>query len=224
MKTAGKICFFSFNLLLLAVILAGCHLAASNQQQPKAMPTKPEAAKNRPMNKQANPKIVMVVAPRDFRDEEYFQPRQVFDQAGFEVTVASIQGGQAISAAGKTIAIDKTVSEIKPTEYAAVVFVGGPGMAEIVKDDSLAQLARQFYQAQKIVAAICVAPAILARAGLVAGKQVTSWSGVRADLEQAGAQWQAKPVVVAGRLITGAGPQAAEQFGQVVRDQVLANR
>jgi protease I len=210
-----KICFL-VSFLLLSIILTGCWLGLSKEKKTK---TQPEVNN---MSQETGKKILMVVAPRDFRDEEYFQPRDVFDEAGFEVVVASVQSGQARSAAGKTITIDKTVSEVNPADYDAVVFVGGPGMAQIVDDESLSVLAQKFYQEDKIVAAICVAPAILAQAGLVDGKQATSWSGVRDKLEQAGAKWQDEPVVVDGKIITGSGPQAAMEFGQTVRDEILA--
>ncbi len=168
---------------------------------------------NKNMN---NKKVLMVIAPRDFRDAEYNEPRAIFDANGLAVDVASIQSGQSIGAEGTIVKIDLTVSEADVSAYNTVVFIGGPGMAEIVNDESLQGLAKKFYQANKITAAICVAPAILAYAGILDGKQATAWSGVKSELIKAGAKFVDEPVIRDGNIITANGPSAARAFGEAV--------
>ncbi len=167
-----------------------------------------------------NKKVLMVIAPKDFRDSEYIEPRSVIENSGAEVKVASIQSGVAIGAEGTKAQIDLTVSEVNIEDFDAVVFVGGPGMAQIIGDESLQVLAKKFYGAGKLTTAICVAPAILAKAGILSGKQATAWSGVKEDLENSGAVYTGEAVTVDGKIITGNGPVAAREFGEKIVEKL----
>ena len=198
--------------LILFLFLTGCVRLVS---QP-TVGNKPAADSGTANKNMSNKKILMVIAPRDFRDAEYNEPRAVFDANGLPVEVASIQSGQSIGAEGTVVKIDLTISEVNVLAYGAVVFVGGPGMAEIVSDESLQVLAKKFYQANKITAAICVAPAILAYAGILDGKQATAWSGVKGELIKAGAKFIDEPVVRDENIITANGPSAARAFGEAI--------
>jgi len=158
----------------------------------------------------------MVVVPRDFRDAEYSEPRKLFEEAGAKVQVASIQPGVAIGAEGLEVNIDLTVGQAEPEKFDAVVFVGGPGMLEIIDDESLQVLAKKFYGEEKITASICAASAILAQAGILEGKTATGWSGVRETMEEGGAKFSPESVVVDGKIITADGPASAREFGEEI--------
>lgn len=160
----------------------------------------------------------MVVAPINFRDEEYAEPRKVLEAAGAAIKVASIQSGIARGVGGTEAKIDLTVSDVSVSDFDAVAFIGGPGMAEIVGDESLQILARKFYDAGKLTTAICVAPSILARAGVLNGKQATSFSSVEQDLKDGGALYTGKDVTRDGLIITANGPEAAEKFGERIAE------
>jgi protease I len=185
------------------LIITGC----SFRKQP---------VENMPDQTKQRKKIAMVVSPINFRDQEYFDPRGIFDEAGYMTAVVSIQSGRAKGADGGEIGIDKTVGEIDPADYDAVVFIGGPGMAEITGDDSLQALAQKFYNAGKITSAICVAPAILAKAGILKEKHATSWDGVKKDLEDGGADFTGDLVTTDGIVITANSPAAAKGFGEAI--------
>jgi len=164
----------------------------------------------------AGKKVLMVIAPKDFRDAEYTEPRKIIEDNGAEVEVASIQSGTSIGAEGTVVQIDLTVSEVNIEDYDAVVFVGGPGMVQIINDESLQVLAKKFFAAGKLTTAICVAPAILAKAGVLSGRQATAWSGVKSDLENSGAVFTGEAVTVDDNIITASGPAAAREFGEKI--------
>jgi protease I len=194
----------NFLILLIAILLiTGCAL------------NKDDAQSNKDMALQSK-KVLIVVAPIDFRDEEYTELRQVLENAGAEVKVASIQGGTAKGAGGTEAKIDLTVSEVNVDDFDAIAFIGGPGMAQIVGDESLQVLAKKFYNAGKLTTAICVAPAILARVGILEGKQATSWQGSQEDLNNGGATYTGAAVTQDGRIITANGPAAAREFGEKI--------
>jgi protease I len=191
-------------LFILIILLSGCSLPFGKRQS---------GANN--MNA-AKKKILMVVSPIDFRDKEYFEPRAIFEKAGMEVKTASIQSGTAKGADGGEVKIDLTVSDVNISDFDAVVFVGGPGMAQIVADDSLQALAKKFYNAGKLTTAICVAPSILARAGILDGKKATSFDSVKEDLKNGKADYTGNKVEIDGKIITANGPEAAEEFGEKI--------
>jgi protease I len=192
-------------LVIILFLITGCALNKNNDQ---------------PINNMdlSNKRVLIVVSPIGFQDKEYSDTRNIIEGNRADVKVASIQGGVAKGAFGAEAQIDLTVSEADVQDFDAVVFVGGPGMAEIVGDDSLQMLAKKFYKAGKITAAICVAPAILARAGVLEGKQATSWSGAEEDLYNGGAIYTGNAVTVDGQIITANGPQAAREFGEKIVD------
>lgn len=162
----------------------------------------------------------MVVAPKDFRDEEYLEPRQVLEKEGIEVKVSSLNLGEAKGAGGTIALIDLTSDDARAEDFDAVLFIGGPGMVNLVSDARLTNLAKAFFEAGKITAAICVAPAILAKAGILTGKKAAAWSGVKSDLTGGGAIYSGESVTVDGQIITASGPTAAKEFGEKILEKL----
>lgn len=164
-------------------------------------------------------KAVFIVAEQEFRDEEYQVPKDVLSQAGIEVVTASTTTEEAVGKLGLKVRPDLLVAEIKPDDYGAIVFVGGGGAAQYFADSAVHALAGSFAEAGKVVAAICIAPVILARAGLLKGKRATVFPDGIPELEKAGAVYTAQSVERDGRIITGNGPEAAEAFGREIAAQ-----
>lgn len=173
------------------------------------------------MVRQAHHRVAMVVAFRDFRDVEYFIPRDVLQGAGAEIVNISSQKGIAIGADGGEVEIDLVPAEFKAEDFDAVVFMGGPGMAKRLDDEDFQRIAKETVRANKVLGAICIAPALLAKAGVLKGKKATVWSGplerspIRI-LEEGGAIYQDEDVVIDGKVVTAKGPTAAKEFAEAV--------
>jgi len=161
-------------------------------------------------------KILMVIAPENFRDEEYVEPREVFEKAGMDVTVVASRLGKAIGKFGLEVQVDKLLKEVHATDYDAVVFVGGQGSRIYFDDPEAHRLIREAETSQHIIGAICAAPGTLAKAGLLKGKRATSFIEESELLKQGGATFTGKPVEVDGRIITGDGPRSATAFGETI--------
>jgi len=161
-------------------------------------------------------KILMIVAPKDFRDEEYSLPKEIFENAGVEVTVASKDVTQAIGMFGATADVGRNLSQVQAADYDAVVFVGGSGAAIYFDDSTAHKLAKDTYEQNKVVGAICIAPSILANSGILQGKQATAFSSEQENLESRGAIFTGEAVTVDGKIITANGPEAASAFGQKI--------
>lgn len=190
-------------IVFILLLLTGCGINNNNNSQP-----------NNDMSK--NKKILMVIPPIDFRDAEYLEPRKIFTENGAEVKVASIQSGVSIGVAGTEIKIDLTLSEVVVEDFDAIVFIGGPGMLKIKNDESLHVIAKKFYKAGKITSAICAASAILAKSGILNGKNATGWPGVKDDLEAGGAKYTGQNVTIDNKIITADGPDSAKEFGEKI--------
>ena len=166
-------------------------------------------------------KIVMVIAFRDFRDVEYFVPREILETARAEVKTASNKKGIAIGADGGDVEVDLLVSEINPADFDAIVFIGGPGALNYLDNEDSYKVARETVSQDKILASICISPVILAKSEVLSGKKATVWSSPldRSPvkiLEENEAIYEDKPVVVEGKIITANGPAAAEEFGEAI--------
>ena len=104
----------------------------------------------------AGKNIIMVIAFRDFRDEEYFIPKEVFLAAGANVKTASNQKGTAIGANGGEVPVDLVVSEVDPANFDAVVFIGGSGALKNLDNEDSYNLAKETVSEGKFLAAICI--------------------------------------------------------------------
>ena len=161
----------------------------------------------------------MVIAFRDFRDAEYFVPKEILEKAGAKITTVSTKMGTAIGADGGDTEVDLLLENLNPVDFDAVVFIGGPGCLEYLDKEDSYRVARETIEKNKVLGSICVSPVILAKAGVLKEKRATVWSspmdrGPVRILKENGAIYEDKDVVVDGKIITGNGPDAAEEFGK----------
>ena len=168
------------------------------------------------MGKLSGKKILMVIASSRFRDEEYQIPRQLLEKEGATVTVASSSLKEAVGMLGLKVKPDILLKDAVMAEYDALVFVGGLGATEYWDNPAAHALATTAYQSGKLTSAICLAPMTLANAGLLKGKRATIWHNAVNDFKTKGVVYTGKPVEQDGKLITGSGPQAAEEFGKAL--------
>ena len=170
-------------------------------------------------------KVVMIIAPQKFRDEELLHSKAVLEKNGAIVKVASLKKATAIGMLGARVMPDLPLSAVRAEEYDAVVFIGGIG-AEVYFNNPMAiGLAQKAYNLGKVVGAICIAPSILAIAGLLNGKRATVWNGQKYIdiLRKHGAIYTGEPVTVDGGIVTANGPQSARKFGETLTE-MLASR
>jgi len=166
-------------------------------------------------------KVAMIIAFKDFRDEEYFVPKEILEKAGAEIKTVSNKMGRAIGADGGDTEVDLLVENLNPADFDAVVFIGGPGCLENLDNENSYKVARETVSQNRVLASICISPVILAKAGVLEGKKATVWSslldrGPVKILKENGAIYQDEMVVVDGKIITGNGPGAAEEFGKAI--------
>ncbi len=209
--------------VLLAVVvgIASSCSRLDSETLADALQSKASAQRKRPgrtkaVQPTATKKVLMVIAPKNFRDEELFETRKIIEAAGHQVVLASTSTDQSTGMLGGKAKPDIVIDGADASQYDAVVFVGGSGTAVLLEHPAALALARSAHAAGKLVAAICMAPGILANAGLLKGKKATGWKGGHDLLKAKGAKVTKKRVEQDGRIITGNGPAAAKAFGKAI--------
>jgi len=163
--------------------------------------------------------VLFVVASVDYQPVEYAVPKKLLEQAGFKVTTASNQMGQALATDGTPAEVDLLVADAQITDYDGVFFVGGSGSLEHLDNQASYKLISAMVQARKPVGAICLATRILAQAGVLRGKRATGWNGdnaLPALYKELEIQYDPKDVVVDDGIITATGPNAAREYGEQI--------
>lgn len=160
--------------------------------------------------------VLMVIAPKNIEDLEFFIPKSILEVNGAKVTVASTTLDIATGTHGAHIKPDIKISDVKLKKFDAVFVVGGTGSIEFLWEDaSLRKLLIEANDNHKIIGAICGAPPALAKAGILSGKTATmySWEDGIKELEKYGATYLDEEVVVSENIITGRNVEASEAFG-----------
>ena len=159
---------------------------------------------------------LLIIAPKNFREEELFEPKAVLEKAGVKTVIASRKSGTIIGVGGETAKASISLDDVDVKNYNAIIFVGGPGASAYFNDAKARQIAKEAVEGGKVVAAICIAPSILANTGLLKGKKATAFSSQAENLHEKGANYTGKTVTVDGKIITANGPDAAKKFGEAI--------
>jgi protease I len=165
---------------------------------------------------QSPKKVALIVAERGFQDEELFETSRVLNAAGVVTIVVSSRTGPVTGMLGKTAQASVALTQLRVDDVDAVVFVGGTGAVEYVANPVAQGVARDTLAKGKILAAISVAPTVLANAGLVKGVRMTALETERDALVKAGAIFTGNTIERDRLLITANGPLVSTLFGQAI--------
>ncbi len=153
-------------------------------------------------------------------------------RAGIEVVTAGLQPGIVKASRGTQLVPDTTLDTVLRDEFDMIVLPGGmPGAQHLKEDARIIGLLKKMAEQGKYTAAICAAPAVLAEAGLLAGRRATSYPGFLDKIEVPGMAYLKDAVVKDGKILTSRGPGTAMDFalaliealsGKARRDEVEA--
>lgn len=206
-EDVNKICNLPKDLESLYIISVG---------QPVRREEEKQQERTKKMEAEKGKKAVLIVANRNFRDEELFDTKRVLDKAGVQSIIASSKTGAVTGMLGGSAEATIGLKEINVDNYDAVIFIGGSGAKEFFNNKTALQIARQATEKKKVLAAICIAPSVLANAGVLEGKKATSFSSEAGNLRRSKAIYTGSDVERDGLIITGSGPAAATRFGQTI--------
>jgi len=142
-------------------------------------------------------------------------------RAGIEVVTAGLEEGPVKCSRGVVLVPDTTLDEVSNDDFDMIVLPGGlPGSDHLQADPRVQALLKRMAQAGRYTAAICAAPKALASAGLLDGRQATSYPGVLEALQLPGTRLSEQPVVIDGKVITSRGPGTAMDFALTLIEQL----
>jgi len=159
-------------------------------------------------------KALMILAYKNFRDEEYTETRKILEKNAISIATASWATGTATGKFGTETKIDFSLKNIDINNYNCIIYIGGSGCKKYWNDLTAHQIAQGTLARNKVLCAICSAPIILARAGLLKGKNATCYSGDIPEMEKEGAKYTGRPVEQDGLIITADGPASVKRFSK----------
>jgi len=179
----------------------------------------------------------LVFLATGFEEIEAVTIIDVLRRGNIQVTTVGLNSNPVEGAHNVKIVADKSVDEIFAQEFDAIICPGGsPGYKNLRKDSRVIQIIKNAYNQNKLVAAICAAPAVLSDAAILENKNCTIYPGMENELINGGGKPKADNVVVDGKAVTSKGPATALEFSlklveilagkdvaQSVSKKVLAN-
>jgi protease I len=168
---------------------------------------------------------VLIVASDGFEESELFGPREILQQRGAEVILASPKRDPIQATVhddpGKTIRPDLTVDEAHADEFNALVLPGGVRNPDHLRSHAnVIALIREFDRQGKPIGAICHGPWLLVEADLLRGRTATAWPSIRTDLRNAGANVVDEPAVTDGNIVTSRNPEDVAAFTDALIDLI----
>lgn len=147
----------------------------------------------------------------------------VLVRGGIEVTTASLDDNRHIQASrGAQLVADTTLAEISGEVFDLVVLPGGlPGADYLNESEALRLLLQQTDRRGGIIAAICAAPRVLATAGLLDGKEATSFPGTLDVHPAKDMVYLSQPVVDTGRVVTSRSAGTAMLFALTLVEKLM---
>lgn len=162
-------------------------------------------------------KKVIVLAEEMYNEYELWYPYYRLIEAGADVTlVGSGSAENYKSKSGLEVSVDTSADHVSTADYDGIVIPGGYAPDLMRRYPSMVKLVRDFFEAGKVVAAICHAGWMLASADIVQGKTVTCFFSIKDDLIHAGANYVDQEIVVDGNLITSRKPDDLPAFMRAV--------
>lgn len=158
-------------------------------------------------------KRVAVLVEADYQDMEVHYPRyRLIEEGAAVVIVGTGTARRYIGKYGCPVAVDLDAGAADPSAFDGVIIPGGWAPDKMRLCRPMVDFVRQLSASGKVIGCICHGGWVMASAGIVRGKRLTSYKAIRDDLVHAGAEWVDEEVVVDGKLITSRKPDDLPSF------------
>ena len=160
--------------------------------------------------------VLIFLPKKGFNEEEYNIVRARLLKARKQVFITSDDHSVCSGSKGMKVKSDTSFLNVNVNNFSSLILIGGSGSRNYWKNESLHKIIKKFFEAKKVIAAICSSPVILANAGILQDKKATCFSEDKMELINAGIDYQDRNVVVDGNVVTADGVHSALQFSEAV--------
>lgn len=164
--------------------------------------------------------ILLILASKDFNEDEYLLVKKTLEKENFKVFIASDAHTLCVGNRGMKVRADVSFFNMRESNFNAIIIIGGNGIKSYWNSLQLHNLINAFANSNKIIAAICSAPVVLAKAGLLEGKESTCYHKDKQELENNGAIYLDIPVVFKKNIITAQDASSAQDFAQRIAERL----
>ncbi len=175
-------------------------------------------------------KVAILLAPVGTEQVEFTEPKKAVEDAGAQVDVIGLQTGEAQTMnsdvnKGETFTVEKTVSDVSPEDYDALIVPGGTVGADNLRgSEEAVSFVRSFFEQEKPVGVICHGPWTLVEADVVRGRTLTSYPTLQTDIRNAGGEWVDQEVVTDQGLVTSRNPDDLPAFCEKLVEEIAEGK
>lgn len=164
---------------------------------------------------------VLVLLANGFEDIEAIAVIDLLRRGNVVVDLVSMEGTTVQSSSGITLQIDKQVADVDPSNYAMLFLPGGKGVKRLDGNEYVTNIITWFHLEKRWIAAICAAPMILGKLGLLDERSFTCYPG----FEEFGTSgtYLKTGVVQDGHIITGRGVGYVFDFARHLLDVLVGS-
>jgi len=160
--------------------------------------------------------FLIFLPKKDFNEEEYTVVRNRILKAGKQIFITSDDQFSCSGSKGMKVKSDTSFYNVNVNNFRAFILIGGSGSRNYWKNETLHKIIRKFFDAKKIIAAICSSPITLAKAGILQSKKATCYEEDKMELINSGIDYQDKNVVVDENVVTANDARTALQFAETI--------
>jgi protease I len=160
--------------------------------------------------------VLIFLPKKDFNEEEFTIVRRRLQKAGKQIFITSDDHSVCNGSKGMKVKSDTSFHNVNVNNFGAFILIGGIGSKSYWKNEVLHKIIKKFFDAKKVVAAICSSPITLAKVGILQNKKATCYPEDKMELINAGIDYQDKNVVVDGNVVTANDAKSALQFAEAI--------
>jgi len=164
------------------------------------------------MNNQNQNSVLIFLPKKDFNEEEYTTVRKGILKAGKQLFITSDDHFFCSGSKGMKVKSDISFFNVNVNNFSSLILIGGSGSRNYWKNESLHNIIKKFFNAKKVIAAICSSPITLAKAGILQNKKATCFAEDKMELINAGIDYQDRNVIIDGNVVTADSSRSASQF------------
>jgi len=161
---------------------------------------------------------VLIILADGFEEIEAVAPIDLLKRAGIEVIMAGLGKKEVCGSHGIKIVADE-IFDKSNENFDAVILPGGPGHQNLMNDDDVLELVKNFYKSDKLCCAICAAPKIFDKAGILANKNYTCFPSSQKEIKSG--NYIDEDFVADGNVVTSKAAGTAVDFAFAVIKKLL---